>query len=193
MAVIVANCPRCKSNNMTFDVMSQVETGIAYGWQTHFEVPCLCRNCCRTTVFAISQKEYSDEKFLAQNPPVKIQGSLNNYFSVEGFICLKDMGAMDAPEHVPEPIANAFREGATSAVTNCPNAAGAMFRLVIDLTTRPLLPREGTPGIKRKTRRDLGLRLPWLFENGRLPKELEGLSHCLREDGNDGAWYPDTQ
>ena len=112
MAVIVANCPRCKSNNMTFDVMSQVETGIAYGWQTHFEVPCLCRNCCRTTVFAISQKEYSDEKFLAQNPPVKIQGSLNNYFSVEGFICLKDMGAMDAPEHVPEPIANAFREGA---------------------------------------------------------------------------------
>ena len=27
MAVIVANCPRCKSNNMTFDVMSQVETG----------------------------------------------------------------------------------------------------------------------------------------------------------------------
>ncbi len=150
MAVIVANCPRCKSNNMTFDVMSQVETGIAYGWQTHFEVPCLCRNCCRTTVFAISQKEYSDEKFLAQNPPVKIQGSLNNYFSVEGFICLKDMGAMDAPEHVPEPIANAFREGATSAVTNCPNAAGAMFRLVIDLTTRPLLPREGTPGIKRK-------------------------------------------
>jgi hypothetical protein len=63
-----------------------------------------------------------------------------------------------------------------------------MFRLVIDLTTRPLLPEsedQGRPN--RKVCRDLGLRLPWLFQNGRLPLDLQELSHCIREDGNDGA------
>ena len=74
-------------------------------------------------------------------------------------------------------------------VTNCPDAAGAMFRLVVDLTTRPLLPPEGgdAPGLTSKVRRDLGLRLPWLFDNGLLPRELRELSHCIREDDNNGA------
>lgn len=32
-----------------------------------------------------------------------------------------------------------------------------------------------------------GLRLPWLFKNGLLPRDLEQLAACVREDGNDGA------
>ena len=94
--------------------------------------------------------------------PATIEGSLNGYFEVEGFICLKDVGTMAPAEFVPEPIADAFRDGATCVVTNCPNAAAAMFRLVVDLTTRPLLPPEGgdAPGLTSKVRRDLGLRLP---------------------------------
>lgn len=50
-----------------------------------------------------------------------------------------------------------------------------------------MLPPEGTPGIKRRERRDLGLRLPWLFHNRRLDPGMEPLSTCIREDGNDGA------
>jgi hypothetical protein len=75
----------------------------------------------------------------------------------------------------------------TGVVTNCPNAAGAMFRLAVDLTTRPLLPPEDAPEPNRRVRRDLGLRLPWLFANGLIPKELACLSNCIREDGNDAA------
>jgi hypothetical protein len=173
---------------MTFDVMADVQTGIRYDWQTHHEVFGVCRNCLKPTIWAIAQSEYSDSDFLKKNSDLaKISGSLNNYFRVEGYVCLKDMGVMKAPEHVPDVIANAFREGATGVVTDCPNAAGAMFRLVIDLTTRPMLPAEETTGLNNKIRRDLGLRLPWLFQNGLLPKELEDLSHCIREDGNDGA------
>jgi hypothetical protein len=127
----------------------------------------------------------SDSDFLKKNPFLsKIEDSLNNYFRVEGYICLKDMGVMDTPEHVPDVIANAFREGAISVVTDCPNAA---VRLVIDLTTRPMLPAEERPGLNQKVLRELGLRLPWQFQNRLLPKELEDLSHCIREDGNDGA------
>jgi hypothetical protein len=39
----------------------------------------------------------------------------------------------------------------------------------------------------KKIRRDLGLRLPWLFENGKLPEDLRDLVAAIREDGNDGA------
>ncbi len=42
-------------------------------------------------------------------------------------------------------------------------------------------------GLNRATRRNLGLRLPWLFDNGSLPEGLRQLSTCVKEDGNDGA------
>jgi hypothetical protein len=89
---------------------------------------------------------------------------------------------------VNEPtIANAFREGAVSLVVGCWNAAGAMFRLAIDLATKPLLPAKEVEGLNRKGRRDLGLRLQWLFDNKLLPSDLRELSSCVREDGNDAA------
>jgi hypothetical protein len=62
-----------------------------------------------------------------------------------------------------------------------------MFRLCIDLATRPLLPEEELDGLTRKIRRDLGLRLPWLFDNSKLPSDLRELSSCIKDDGNDGA------
>ena len=62
-----------------------------------------------------------------------------------------------------------------------------MFRLCVDLATKSMLPAEDAPGLNAKTRRDLGLRLPWLFESGRLPEALRYLSSCIKEDGNDGA------
>ncbi len=42
-------------------------------------------------------------------------------------------------------------------------------------------------GPNSRTRRDLGLRLPWLFDNGLLPTDLRELSTSIREDANDGA------
>lgn len=69
----------------------------------------------------------------------------------------------------------------------CWNAAGTMFRTCVDLATRPLLPTEETAGLSHRTRRDLGLRLPWLFDNAKLPNDLRDISACIREDGNDGA------
>ncbi len=38
-----------------------------------------------------------------------------------------------------------------------------------------------------KTRRDLGLRLAWMFDNGILQPTLRELAKCIREDANDGA------
>ena len=88
----------------------------------------------------------------------------------------------------PPEITAVFNEGATCLAVQCWNAAGTMFRLCVDLATKPLLPEgEDIPGLNSKVRRDLGLRLPWLFQNGKLPGTLHDLSHCIKEDGNDGA------
>jgi hypothetical protein len=50
-----------------------------------------------------------------------------------------------------------------------------------------MLPNGEVDGLNAKTRRDLGLRLRWLFDNRHLPDGLRDLSTCIREDGNDGA------
>ena len=69
----------------------------------------------------------------------------------------------------------------------CINAAGSMFRLCLDLATKTMLPEEEVDGLNARTRRSLGLRLSWLFDNGILPEPLRELSVCIKDDGNDGA------
>jgi hypothetical protein len=188
MAELVANCPRCGTERITFDIMALNLLPIQYGWQHWFEVFGVCRHCQASTIFLISETPQTHEiDLFNKTSPLKVAGSLNNYFKVEGFISLKDQAKLDPPEHVPDNIANVFREAATCLSVKCWNAAGTMFRMCIDLATRPLLPVEEIEGLNNKTRRDLGLRLPWLFNNGKLPTDLRELSTCIREDGNDAA------
>jgi len=186
MSLLVANCPRCGAHNITFDVTTTHYVGKKYSWQFHYEAFCVCRRCHKSTVYILELAQAARSEFFAEHGPTAI-AMLNDDFKATRFICIRDMGAMRPPDHVPETIANAFTEGATSLATECWNAAGTMFRLVIDLSTRPLLPKEEVEGLNKRIRRDLGLRLPWLFKTGRLPPGLEDLSHAVREDGNDGA------
>jgi hypothetical protein len=106
---------------------------------------------------------------------------------IEGYICLKDIASKKAPEHVPPNVESAFREDAACLSISCPNAAGTLFHLCNDLATRPMLPGEEVEGLNAKTRRDLGLRLPLLFDNSRLPEASRELSSCIKNGGNDGA------
>jgi hypothetical protein len=126
----------------------------------------------------------------AANGLVNFKTGLNDYFDIEGFINIADTGAEKPPEHLPEDIENAFNEGAKCMVVKCNNAAAVMFRLCVDLATRPYLPAPDDNTRSQpngKTRRDLGLRLKWLFDKGLLPSELRELATCIREDANDGA------
>lgn len=136
----------------------------------------------------LDNKNYEAAKNWLHQPNalVEYKGYLNDHFKVAGYISLKDESADEPPEHVPEDIAAVFSEGATCVAVRCWNAGGAMFRLAIDMATKSLLPPEGEPPAA-KIRRSLGFRLEWLFENGKLPTDLEELAECIKEDGNDGA------
>jgi len=107
--------------------------------------------------------------------------------TIEGYISLKDTAISKPPEYIPDNLDRVFREGAACMAIGCFNAAGTMFRLCIDLTTRAMLPEGEVEGLNSTVRRNLGLRLPWLFENRILPETLRELSSCVKDDGNDGA------
>lgn len=187
MAELVADCPRCGSRRITFDVTQAHITGVQYGWQQWYEAFSVCRHCRRSTVFILSESVDSDYEFVHKKGLLNVDVALNRFVRIERFVSLKDAAAATPPEHVPENVKLIFNEGAVCLAVGCHNAAGTMFRLCIDVMTREMLPAVDIAGLNSAVRRNLGLRLLWLFDNGSLPENLRELSACVREDGNDGA------
>ncbi|MDI1268453.1 MAG: DUF4145 domain-containing protein [Polaromonas sp.] len=187
MSELVANCPRCGSRHITFDVKAAKIYRVQYGWQNWYEAFGICRHCERSAIFVLSESVNGNYQYVHKVGLMKVEEALNKYVEVEGHISLKDSASIEPPEFLPKDIEAVFREGATCLAVGCYNAAGTMFRLCVDLATKSMLPADETPGLNAKTRRDLGIRLPWLFENGRLPEPLRDLSSCIKDDGNDGA------
>jgi len=191
MGLLVADCPRCGSKSITFDVVAQVWLSQGSSWQDWYEIFCNCRQCHKPTTFlVVASGMETKERFNSGDGLATYHSGINEYFTIDRFISIRDISSTPPPEHLPDNIKNAFLEGAACLSIECFNAAATMFRLCVDLATRPLLPTpEDTtkPQPNAKQRRDLGLRLPWLFDNGLLPSEFQELAGCIKEDGNDGA------
>lgn len=187
MSELVANCPRCHSQHMTFDLVNQLPTVKYHGWQQCWEAFCICRNCFKSTVFVLKQQNYDDNDFIKNNKLCNVDFSVNQLVTVTGHISQKDEIADQPPEHLPEEINSIYIEGAACMAIGCHNAGATMFRLCIDLATKSMLPENDEDGLNNRIRRSLGLRLQWLFNNNKLPNALNELSSCIKEDGNDGA------
>lgn len=139
MSELVADCPRCRAKQITFDLVIAIPIYEKYKWQQWFEAFCLCRHCCRTTVFVLAQKEISDAELLKKGLAILERG-VNSVVSVESCICIRDFVGVAPPEHLPEKIEAVFKEGATCFSAGCYNAAASMFRLCLDLATKSFLP-----------------------------------------------------
>ncbi|MEX0663113.1 MAG: DUF4145 domain-containing protein [Balneolaceae bacterium] len=185
MAELVADCPRCGANRITFNLLSSITVKVN-GWKHWYEVFSICRQCHHSTVFILIDV-HNYYQYVHDTGLLNIEAAVNRYVENHGFVSLKDVINVEPPDHVPEQIEMVFREGATCLSVNCWNAAGTMFRLCIDLVTKGLMPEEDTEGLNARIRKSLGLRLQWLFENGKLPEGIKELSTCVQQDGNDGA------
>lgn len=185
MSTLVADCPRCGANQITFDLLSEIRVNFVHGWQNWLEVFCRCRNCRLPTIFLVKQKSV-EGKTAINNGLSKLAYTANSVVKVERFIGLQDNNGAIPPDHLPERIEVAFKEGAACLAIGCNNAAATMFRLCLDLATKSLLP-EQAEGLNSRVSRNLGLRLTWLFDNNLLPAALRDLSSCIKDDGNDGA------
>lgn len=187
MAELVTDCPRCGANHITFDLIADTLVAVKYNWQQWYEAFCICRRCNQSTVFILAENGIEDAKSIRQNGLAKYKGTVNDLVRLQGFVSLKDKASLPPPEHLPKNIKDIFIEASNCRTVGCYNAAGTMFRLCVDLVTKSFLPIEDKDGLNQKIRRDLGLRLPWLFDRHFLPEALRELSTCVKEDGNDGA------
>ncbi len=184
MTEYVSDCPRCGCKDVTFDVFGNTPST---RYDQSSEVFCVCRRCHNSTVFVLKcVNAHLLGHFEHTNKLLELKFNINGCCKQLAFISVKDSNVLSPPDFVPGDVGKIFTEAATCYSVECWNACSAMLRTALELATRSLLPEEGaTPNAK--TRRDLGLRLPWLFENGLLPADLQALSECIREDGNDGV------
>lgn len=188
MSELVANCPRCGACKITFDLKAAhiVRTGL-HGWQQWYETFSICRHCNKATIFLLSDSVNADYKDFQRIGLLNFKGAINYYTEIEGFINLSDLVSMEPPEHLPDDIRCIFQEASKCLSIGCVNASGTMFRLCVDVVTKQMLPAENENGLNEFIRRNLGLRLNWLFDRGKLPDGLRELATCIREDGNDSA------
>jgi hypothetical protein len=184
----VSNCPRCGAKNITHNLHAAIWVNVSYDWQNRLELFVECRHCHKPSIQLAAQKCSGDEfsKFCRRNNELlDYKGSANDIVKFERFITLRDNHHFQSPPLVPDRIAAIVDEANSCLAADCFNAAGAMYRLSLDLATKQLLPDEGEP--ITKIRRSLGLRVEWLFDKGILREDLRPLASCLQKDGNDGA------
>ncbi|WP_238941158.1 DUF4145 domain-containing protein [Sphingomonas beigongshangi] len=188
---MVSDCPRCASSYITFDVYADVFVGTSHGWVTNHEVIGTCRRCHRPSIFRCQLRAIEDtDKYRRDNSLRSYDGTLNDKLTIKGVVTQRDVASAQAPAYTPETIQQVFAEGTASVAGGCYNAAGAMFRLCLDIVTKGLLPTNADDATKqpnRQQREKLAYRLEWLFQENMLPLDLKELARCVREDGNDGA------
>ena len=95
MAELVANCPRCKANRITFDLLAAVTTRVLYEWQRWYEAFCVCRTGRRSTVFVLAESVDGDYDYVHKIGLTNIDGAVNRFVKVESFIGLKDTSSAE--------------------------------------------------------------------------------------------------
>lgn len=185
MAELIANCPRCGSNKITFDISGEIAINV--NGNILYEIFCICRHCRCSTVFSVEAVSKNVDDHFRNNGIASLTGTINQYIEIDKYISIADMNTVSPPEHLPEHINAAFKEGAKCFAIGCYNAAASMFRLCLDMATNEFLPENDAEKPNAKIQRSLGFRLDWLFDNNYLPINMRELSICVKEDGNDGA------
>jgi hypothetical protein len=87
--------------------------------------------------------------------------------------------AASAPDHVPDALSNFYRQGIRALTAESWDAAGMMFRKVLDVATKGLHPQSA--------KKPLMKRIDEMRSNGALTQDLAEWAHEIRSEGNDAA------
>jgi hypothetical protein len=177
--MLAADCPRCGQPKTTFDVLSCVPGS----GSDLFEAFALCRHCWRPSIAELYNRNSTD-------PPSAYRSQyINHTFDIRKWVQVIPT-ARQCPEYVPDGIERIYAEAAKCEAIGLWDAAGAMFRKVLDASTRLVTPSpiaDDTATPAWKVYKDLRLRLDWLFERQLLDPALREISSCIHQDGNDAA------
>lgn len=197
MSSFTFDCPNCSAKKSTFDVNGYElrETSEAvYDWYLFST----CRACkISITVNADLTNSRIQSLFISYSSGVEskiaaICKKLNDIHDIsdwfEDFEYSPILPSTELPpEHLPADVESLFKEAAKCYAISCYNASGAMFRLCLDITTKNIISQYEHLNPTTNDKKTIHNRLNWIFNNGILPKQLEDLSRCIKDDGNDAA------
>ena len=178
--MLTLDCTRCPERQMTHDL---VAISPRPDDLTLCEGFVFCRACGKTSVWLLKSKNGQ----LSISELAKQGHRINGQLHVLQPIRAKG-SSVAAPDHTPADLKLIFDEGAECLAIGAWNASSAMFRKIIDHISKERLPDANAGGpTDRNTRFNLKPRLKWLFDNGHLPRDVEDLADCIREDANDAV------
>ncbi len=196
MSSFVFDCPCCSAKNSTFDVNgAQPKPSMPSFVIWSILATCrACKNSCCITAkinhqtFIYLQSTFPDDKSRIDRTRAFLNrdSDLNAYF--ENFLYSPVLpNAEMPPEHLPKEIESIFKEAAKCYSIGCFNAAGAMFRLCLDITTKQIVNLNLHLNPSANDNKTIHNRLVWIFSNKIIANDLEELSRCIKDDGNDAA------
>ncbi|WP_375304620.1 DUF4145 domain-containing protein [Bradyrhizobium sp. A11] len=178
MAFITADCARCGAKQMTHDVRG-FSAHSEPGWEYFLQ----CRRCQKSAAWEIGRRPGKDTPASF----VKYEALLDDEVLL-GEVIRPKPDAVGSPDHTPPDLRLIFDEAAECISFGAWNAASAMFRKILDQISKDAMnAAPGGPPTDKRTRFNLKPRLEWLFANNLLPKGVEALADCIREDANDAV------
>ena len=176
--LLVANCFRCGARKITFDVTMDTPVGFEHSSDVvdalEWEAFCVCRACERASIFIVRESYEAVARRRLEDCVARPCESDNAHVPQRA-VSVADEATPPPPEHLPADVNRAFLEAAKCAKMGCFNAAGAMFRLCLDLATKD------APG------HVLADRLGAVCKQRQFSPELWDLAWVLREEGNAAA------
>lgn len=198
MSTFVFDCPACSVLKCTFDIFSYNSDSYKSTWSL-FSV---CRACNNSMVINGTIPNKLRVSLTGMNSPTEkalstIKIFVEKYLNEEGFH-VSDLfekivyspvlpNTEHPPEYLPAEVESIFKEAAKCFSIGCYNAAGAMFRLCLDMTTKHLVSQNSHLNPSANDNKTIHNRLTWIFKNKIIADDLEELSRCIKDDGNDAA------
>lgn len=177
MATYKHDCPHCGAKNSTFTVVgTRLNQAKPNTWSTHL----MCGSCGDGVVAEVNDRgSHADP---ANHPhELTTRDPRGNVYSVVHVY--PKTPHTEIPNHLPEAVSKAFREGC-EILNVSPDAARGMFRKSLELGLKDLSPEVEAWKLEK--------RIDKLAAIGRLTEDLKDWAHELRLDGND-AMHAETE
>lgn len=198
MSTFIFDCPKCSAKKSTFDVNGYEPRGFTTFNYNSWYLFSTCRSCmvsiCIDAILSYNATNSLNSKH-GSKTNLKIQAireflrggnDIANFFINFQYSPILP-NVETPPEHLPAEVEAFFKEAAQCYATGCYNASGAMFRLCLDITTKNIINQFENLNPTNDDKKTIHNRLNWIFKNSILPKQLEDLSRCIKNDGNDAA------
>lgn len=193
---LVFDCPSCGAKNQTLDVKGY---NPLQSPEIVWEFFCVCRKCKSGCCLRGIIRTNLQGKLKIN--PNKLVNSIPQLVSETLKIGNQDLGdfftgfyhkviipeTLQHPQYLPPKLETIFIEATKCLALDCYNAAGSMFRLCLDITTKQILEENAHLSPSNNHKSSIHSRLNWIFEKQILNTNLEELSRCIKDDGNDAA------